>query len=705
MPERSAPSESTIQGEPPADEGGGTRSRRLALLAGVALLGTACNPFGGEEAGPDNSGPGGLDSGSTGSDDAPNRLALNEVDAQEVVPLGADTLDPEDLSPAEPVPDGNVVEDTASPASDSDGNAGPRNDGPLVAEPRTPATTTPTTAAPSTTAPPTTVGSTTSAPATTAVSTTAVSTTAVSTTLAATSTTAAAAPTTAAPTTTEPSTTSTAPTTTTPTTTAPPPPPPPAATARLVTGRLTYAPTPDTDAAVLALGLNGWIEDQLAKSGPDPTVEGELASYQSHGVTFQQLRSQVANGGDTRRTVQRETFFSDIYRGRYSEHQLYEMVTKVWYDHFNINFPGDGEAHLVSHYQESVIRPNAMGRFADLLRATAESPAMMRYLDNYRSDARRGINENYGRELLELHSLGIDQNGVQIYTEADVVGASHVMSGWSVVTDRDASNRDEFLYRPEYHSTEPVSLLDGQWTNAGLNGKDAGDSLLEFLAHHPQTAQYVSYKLARRFVADRPSQALIESAAAVYLANDTAIVPVLRHIISSADFAASNGAKVRRPTETVVAALRTLGVTVPIDPNGRGSTRFRDRVRDMNHQAWSWETPDGHPDIAEPWVNADGLLRRWNLTSDIARERHTDSRRDDHMPIDAVGLVGASATAGELFARLANRANLGTLPEATRDQLLNTVGLTAESAIDEVSDNDLRDLLSFLLSHPFFQLR
>lgn len=632
-------------------------SRRALLLAGTALVATACNPLGGDD---------------EAADDADGRGdELSMFDGQPLVDDGNGNTEPALDGPLvaagdedDPEP-GTSTTSTTTKGSGSNGSGGSGSgsgSGGTTATTAAVATTLPRpTTAPPTTAPPTT------APPTTAPPTTAPATT--------------AAPTTAPPTTV-------------------PPPPPPAASARLVTSRLTFGITPEVDQSIIALGITGWIEDQLSKNRPDPAIENLFSGYQILNGTTKQAYDAIRAEFDN----EREITHAQLIRARYSSHQLFEMMTHLWMDHFNISFQGDSNAYTLA-FQEQVIRPNAMGRFVDLLVATAESGSMMEYLDNTDSDARRGINENYGRELLELHTLGIDEQGNQIYTENDVVGAAHVMSGWAREGSRDSANYGQFIYRPEYHSTAAVSLLGGQWTNAGLADKAAGDSLLQFLARHPQTAEYVCFKLCRRFVADAPPAGLVASAASVYLANDTAIVPVLRHIFNSAEFAASGGQKVRRPFELLAAAMRSLGTSVPIDPQSDGAEDLIRALQRMGHQPWRWETPDGYPDEALPWVNSNALLLGWEYTSRLARDQLT--RPDDDSPLvtDLAALRGNAATAAELFDRLTFRCNIGDLPVELRDGLLALIGLAPTTPAADVDDENLIELTTFLLAHPLFLLR
>ncbi|MDH3682539.1 MAG: DUF1800 domain-containing protein, partial [Acidimicrobiia bacterium] len=472
-----------------------------------------------------------------------------------------------------------------------------------------PTTAAPTTVAPTTTAPATTVGPPTTAPPTTAAATTAPPTTAPATT---------AAPTTAAPT--------TAPPTTNPSV---PPPPTTNASAIHLANRLTFGATPALMQQISQLGPAGFVEDQLARTGPDPSVENRLGSFRLLGMTRKATYDRLRDLDSI--DLRRELTHLNVLRATFSENQLYEMMCQLWLDHFNIHLLGNGRTeHLHIDYQENVIRPNAMGSFRDLLVATANSTAMLTYLDNDRSNANsnQGVNENYGRELLELHTLGIDENDNQVYTEVDVRNAALAMSGWSMEFDRNDGNYSDFVFRNDYHHTGEVSILNGAWTSAGTSGKGTGDSLVNFLATHPSTARYVAYKICRRFVADSPPTSLVDSTAQVYLANDTALAPTLRHILTSAEFASSEGQKLRRPFEVMVATLRALHSEIPNDPDGNSADQLLDRLGQQNHEPWAWDAPNGYPDEASHWLNADGMIARWNLGVRLARDIETGGDGD-----------------------------------------------------------------------------
>ena len=311
-----------------------------------------------------------------------------------------------------------------------------------------------------------------------------------------------------------------------------------------------------------------------------------------------------------------ERAHATFLRAVHSRRQLYEVMVEFWTNHFNVNLDDTGADHMITVDNRQVARAHALGRFVDLLQASAHSPAMLIYLNNAISDANsdEGVNENYGRELLELHSMGII-DGVQPYTEADMRGVALTLSGWSVNTD-DGQHR--FQFKSEMHHAGPVSILGGAFVTPGHTGTAGladGVTLINTVARHPATARYIAYKLCRRFVADTPPPALVASAAAVYTQHDTAIAPVLRHIFHSSAFASGPHNKVRRGFEVFVAYARAMGGTTSPDPVGGLANHVHGYgwgfLERLGQRLWGHRPPDGYPDTAPDWISADGLLRRW----------------------------------------------------------------------------------------------
>jgi len=480
-------------------------------------------------------------------------------------------------------------------------------------------------------------------------------------------------------------------------------------TARLAVDKLTFGPTPGLVAAVDAIGVSAWIEQQLSP--------GALPAGDSHLVDSVTLSNDNAANGylhtfnDQR--CEEELTHATVLRARYSERQLYELMCDFWQNHFNIWLDSKYYRWFKNQDYRTVVRANAFGKFSDMLVASAKSPAMLLYLDNFSSNAFAvgGVNENYARELLELHTLGI-LSGQQVYTEADMRGVAKVMSGWTFGTDYGASQQ-QFTFVSGAHSREAVSILNGAWSRPARpdgNGLADGESLLRFLARHRSTARYLSWKLAVRFVSDSPSNALIEHLADVYQANDTAIVPWLRALFASDDFAASGKKKVRRPFEQLIAVLRALNASIDSASNDQAADNIREMLESGGQRLFGQQSPDGYPDRANYWVSTDGLVKRWSLAGAAAANRLTDPRLGH--------IINTNLAA--LFPTAAPGANVAT----TLIQLAATVGnftLTDDGAaaiaagvrLDPsgpasglLNDSNKRtQAIGLLLAHPLFQRR
>ncbi|MHB1138812.1 MAG: DUF1800 domain-containing protein, partial [Microthrixaceae bacterium] len=373
-------------------------------------------------------------------------------------------------------------------------------------------------------------------------------------------------------------------------------PPTPVDHARLLARRATFGATAAVYDRIQAIGAPAWIEEQLAP-GSLPDAESRLGAF----TTLRQTNSQ---NDAVRATDANQLYFeldhATLLRAVHSERQLYEVMCDFWSNHFNIWRNADWITQLKTVDNERVIRPHALGRFSDLLMASAKSPAMLVYLDNYQSRGDPGyqVNENYGRELCELHTLGI-VDGEQAYGEQDVVGVAKVLSGWNI--DWTAGpGKFEYLFADWYHCRDAVSILDGQWNcparptwhDYSRNSLADGESLIRFLARHPSTARHLCVKLVRRFVADEPPMGLVDRLAGIYRANDTAIVPVLRELFNSPEFAASGGLKVKRPIDWLYSALRVTGAHVHEAPRGQAAGRLRSAASALGQPLHERGSPD-----------------------------------------------------------------------------------------------------------------
>lgn len=367
-----------------------------------------------------------------------------------------------------------------------------------------------------------------------------------------------------------------------------------------------------------------------------------------------------------------ELQMSRILRAVYSERQLHEVMVDFWTNHFNV-FSGKGaDRWLLTSYDRDTIRPRTLGKFSDLLRATAESPAMLFYLDNHQSvspnapqqqrpqaqqrmrdrnivtmsnnpqdqrpqqqQPRRGINENYARELMELHTLGVDGG----YTQKDVQEVARCFTGWTIFAPRGAGvaaqavtdgrrldqlreRAGKFFFNPRVHDDGEKTVL-GQKIPAGGGVKD-GLLVLEILARHPATAKFVATKLVRRFVSDEPPPALVDRAAQTFTRTDGDIREVLKTIFFSPEFnsSAAYRAKVKRPFELAISAVRTLGAET------NGGPAFHQWIARMGQPLYGFQTPNGYSDVAEDWVNTGALLERMNFALALVSNRIGGTRVD-----------------------------------------------------------------------------
>jgi uncharacterized protein (DUF1800 family) len=303
-----------------------------------------------------------------------------------------------------------------------------------------------------------------------------------------------------------------------------------------------------------------------------------------------------------------------LLRAVYSERQLYEVMVDFWENHFSIFANKDADRLLLTSFDRDSIRPFVMGRFRDLLGATAHSPAMLFYLDNWQSSVVRhypatkdkparstgGINENYARELMELHTLGVNGG----YTQKDVEEVARCFTGWTI---RKPNEEGIFYYNPAQHDNGEKTVL-GQKIPAG-GGVADGERVLDILAKNPATAKFVVTKMARRFIGDDPPPMLIKRAAAVYLRTDGSITETLRSIVTSSEFFSSTAyrKKIKSPFEYVASALRATGAETD------ASSPVLGWIARMGEPVFGRVTPDGYPDMSTGWLSNNDLITRFNF--------------------------------------------------------------------------------------------
>lgn len=379
--------------------------------------------------------------------------------------------------------------------------------------------------------------------------------------------------------------------------------------------RAAWGARPGDVERVRAIGAEIWIDEQLAwEKIDDSACDGMVERFREYDAAPNELMS--VRQQHVERDLQRVT----LVRAVHSRRRLYEVMCGFWRDHFSIQTAKKGCRETVPLDDRSVIRPHALGRFRDMVRASALSPAMLHYLDGAQNAVSKPgdrPNENYARELLELHTLGV-RGG---YTQRDVMEAARCLTGWTIVPRRGFENafrHGSVEFRRDRHDDGEKTVL-GVRIPAGGGEADL-DRLLDVVCAHPSTARHVSRRLCRKFVADPAPEALVESAADVFAKTGGQIGLVVRHILTSSEFAASEGALVKRPFEFMVSALRATGATCRADDQER---RFLER---MGHVPFHYPTPDGYPLEVEPWMGT--LLWRWNFALALVTDRLGDTKCD-----------------------------------------------------------------------------
>ena len=424
---------------------------------------------------------------------------------------------------------------------------------------------------------------------------------------------------------------------------------PPADDAAIVhaLSRLGFGPRPGDLARVRALGLERWIDSQLTPARLDdsecvdrlrglPTLTLSTGALQrAYPRLDKDTREMLKTGAMSRREalerfpadkrparITAELAAARLVRAVESEQQLQEVMVDFWFNHFNVH-AGKGEVRwYVTSYERDVIRPHALGRFPELLRATARHPAMLFYLDNWLSTRpdfvvgagpnrgrRAGLNENYARELMELHTLGVDGG----YTQRDVTEVARAFTGWTIDRPREDAR---FVFRPRMHDSGPKVVLGSRVAGGGQGD---GEQVLDLLARHPATARFIAGKLVRRFVADEPPPALVERVAATFRATDGDIRQMLRTIVAAPEFWSPDArrAKIKKPVEYVASAARAVGAHVDV----RGGEALARAAAEIGEPLYDAQPPTGYPDRAEAWVNAGALLARMNFALALTQGR------------------------------------------------------------------------------------
>ncbi|TBR21155.1 DUF1800 domain-containing protein [bacterium] len=500
-----------------------------------------------------------------------------------------------------------------------------------------------------------------------------------------------------------------------------------------VLNRLAYGPRPGEVEKVAREGADAWVARQLApETIADPACAAVTARFKTQAMGAEALWKAYPQGKQRRflglfgkesrpQRIVEEAAAAKLLRAAVCEAQLGEVMTDFWFNHFNVDARKGPVKWLFTSYERDVIRPRAFGKFRDLLGAVAHSPAMLLYLDNAQSTvdaryapddlqddimrmeagmaekggkrAKLGLNENYARELLELHTLGVDGG----YSQADVTQLARVLTGWSVSRPNPKKAGEfGFQFRPRMHDSGVATVLGREFSG---RGQEEGERALDLLARHPSTARFLATKLCRRFVADDPPPALVARVAQRFSDSDGDVRAVLRFLFEQPEFRDPSAlrSKVKTPFEYAASLLRATNAEVR-DPLQAARALVR-----LGQPPYLCEPPTGWPDRADAWVSAGGLLERLRAAQAVTRGAPKSPVAADPAVV-APQADGPRETLGALVDALLG----GLVSERTRKALerrLEDPDVARARFDDRPRPADPRLLATLVLGAPEFQRR
>ncbi len=507
--------------------------------------------------------------------------------------------------------------------------------------------------------------------------------------------------------------------------------------------RASFGPAPGDLAAFEALGgddasrIQAWVAQQLNyQSIPDPELTARLnqANFESYGVSndpdtllatlWDWYDQGNAPGGNSSSGVPRDEMTRATWmRVMYSKRQLHEVLADFWRDHFNVYINHSSWARITYQHLDLILRQHQMGNFRDMLEAVARSPAMLYYLDNYTSSD-DGPNENYCRELFELHTLGAenylgvlqqhqvptDGQGRPVgYVDADVFEAARAFTGWSFHYGNNDDDSGLFLYRPSWHDRFQKNVLGVFLPQDQADEKDAKD-VLDALAEHPGTGRHLARKLCRRLISDHPPQSLIDTVAALFSAQWQApdqLQQVYEAILTSDAFRNTWGEKIKRPFEVVGSALRAGAADFTLLMDDGDTSSFLWRYDDTGQELFNWPAPNGFPDVLGAWKSMTPRVACWRICNWLIE---FDDDNGDYY-LDVVGQTpGGVRSANELVDFWVDRIFGRALPTDDRTDLVEFMAQGFNPDFDlNLGDEDtalrLRALVGLMFMSPEFLWR
>jgi uncharacterized protein (DUF1800 family) len=474
------------------------------------------------------------------------------------------------------------------------------------------------------------------------------------------------------------------------------------ATANRIAGQLFSLPREQRMATLIQLS----VPERIAFTTYVAGDQKNLLLSQFNPREREIFNGMAANIGSSYQIIN-ELSQARFLRAILSERQLQEVMADFWFNHFNIFIGKDSDQWYTTSYERDAIRKNALGKFRELLLATATSPAMMVYLDNTQSigldsiangvnpanpnskKGNRGLNENYGREVMELHTLGVDGG----YTQADVTALSAILTGWSV--DR-PNQGGPFAFDPKKHEPGPKQWLGHTIASdssippnspaAMQAGMNEGIQALTLLAADPHTAHFISYKLAQRFVADEPPPALVDRMAATYLSTDGDIKAILRTLVESPEFNSKKyfRNKVKTPMEFLASAFRTTA-TDPSNPGALVNT-----INTMGMRLYYALPPTGYYITADHWMNSTALVDRLNFAYQLTGSKFANQKFDSAHVL-ALGLMAQPASSS------ANQTATANIPHAKYSEALLTTDIPASPSSQSYTTAAGQDIVLHVL--------
>jgi len=471
--------------------------------------------------------------------------------------------------------------------------------------------------------------------------------------------------------------------------------------------RFTFGPRPGQVDEVVKIGLEKWFNQQLEGKQNDEEVDKMLADFDTQHLSNAEINAQYARnnkdstGKKPKKELIRQTVNQKIIRAIKSENQLHEVLTDFWFNHFNVSFTKNNCSLYIPSYERETIRPNVTSDFDKLLIATAKSPAMLMYLDNASSvsvkKGKKGLNENYAREVMELHTLGVDGG----YTQSDVTQTARVLTGWGI-------KDNEFFFGPNRHDKQEKIVLGKKFKSNG--GYDEGVELLEMLANHPSTAKFITRKIAIRFVSDNPSQSLLDKMSGTFTKENGNIKEVLLTMVRSEEFWSleSIREKTKSPFELAVSAVRAM------DGDVRAPQPLAAWITRMGQKIYFYQAPTGFPDKAGFWINTGSLLNRMNFGLALSTGKVKGTKidllalNDNHEPESAAQALQTYSQIllperdlGKTIQRLTPLLNDPDLP----GKIDKAAGADSTRSIHPKGEYGLAQVVGIIIGSPEFQRR